>query len=285
MEKEVKNKNNTKIMMFVNIIMMSFIVLVFFLSGFFCNEFFIDYFPYVNILVTIISIVYGFKCLIEKIKKDISDKEDRSIALIIVSIIHFIFAFQFIIVSNMTMFKKPIIYIYPTDDIDLKIKLENEKLIGSTYPEYDGEWNIHVSKDSNIYDYKTKRNYYSLFFDAYDNTKIDLNEGFVVKKEETVKFLEEKLEYLGLNEREINEFIIYWIDELEKYDYNYIRFRTREEIDEYMPITFSKEPDTFIRVYVDFKGLNYKKEVKEQNLTKVERKGYTIVEWGGRLLK
>ncbi len=63
--------------------------------------------------------------------------------------------------------------------------------------------------------------------------------------------------------------------------YNYIRFETEEEINSYMPLEVTPKPDTTIRVYMQFKALDKKKEVKEQLLTKRVRKGYTLVEWGG----
>ncbi len=180
---------------------------------------------------------------------------------------------------------KPMIYIYPTSDLDLKIKLVNDDKLTHTYPKYNNDWNVHVTKDGNIYDYKTKRNYYALYWEGIDNTSINMNEGFVVKGEQTVTFLENKLSYLGLNDKEINEFIVYWLNKMEDNNYNFIRFRTMEEINEYMPLEFSQKPDTLIRVIMDFKPLNEKIDVKEQKLEKVERKGFTIVEWGGREIK
>lgn len=137
---------------------------------------------------------------------------------------------------NLDVVKKPIIYIYPTKEIDLSIKLKNNKKLTTSYPKYNNRWNIHVDTNGNIYDYNTKRNYYALYWEAHDNTHINMNEGFVIEGKDTVKFLEEKLEYLGLNEKETNEFIIYWIDKLESNKYNFIRFRNTEEANEYMPL-------------------------------------------------
>ena len=174
---------------------------------------------------------------------------------------------------------KPIIYIYPKEDMDLKIKLGNTSDLLYTYPKYKSEWNVRVSKNGNIYDYNTKRNYYGLYWEAYDNYELKLDEGFVVKGSDTVSFLEEKLEILGLNEYEINEFIIYWIDKLESNPYNFISFRNIEDIN--MPLYFSVEPDTLIRVMMDFKKLDKPIKVKEQKLVRKERYGFTIVEWGG----
>lgn len=177
---------------------------------------------------------------------------------------------------------KPIIYIYPNEDIDLEITLENMAALTYTYPKYKNKWQLHVSKNSNIYDYNTKRNYYALYWEGIDNTIIDTTTGFVIPGDKTISFLEEKLELLGLNEYEINEFIIYWIDKLENNPYNYIHFRTTEEINNYMPLHFSKEPDTLIRIMMDYAPLNEYITVKEQKLLEQNRSGFTIVEWGGR---
>ena len=176
---------------------------------------------------------------------------------------------------------KPIIYIYPDKEMDLTIKFTNDKVLTHTYPKYNNSWNIHVDTDGNIYDYKTNRNYYALYWEAIDNRKINMNEGFVVEGKDTIRFLEEKLEYLGLNEREINEFIVYWIDKLENNKYNYIKFRNTDQINKYMPLEFSENPDTLIRIIMDYKPLDKKINVSEQKLEKVVRAGFTVVEWGG----
>ena len=180
---------------------------------------------------------------------------------------------------NQAVVYKPIIYIYPLENTDLTIKLGNKEALTHTYPKYKDSWNVRVSTNSNIYDYETNRNYYGLYWEGIDAYEVDYNVGFVVKGEEVVSFLEEKLDILGLNEREINEFIIYWIDKLESNKYNYISFRDSSNL---MPLEFSKEPDTLIRVMMDFKALDKYMDIKEQELTKVNRNGFTVVEWGGR---
>ncbi len=187
--------------------------------------------------------------------------------------------------GNIVTDDKPMLYVYPTEDMDLTIKLKNDNLITYSYPKYNNEWSVHATVDGNLYDYETGRNYYALFWEGIDNNIYDMNEGFVVTGKDTVKFLEEKLSILGLNDREINEFIVYWLPKMEDNKYNYIRFRTEDEINTYMPIEFSSNPDTLIRIYMDFKGLDKKVNIKEQKLTSVSREGFTVVEWGGRELK
>ena len=50
-----------------------------------------------------------------------------------------------------------------------------------------------------------------------------------------------------------------------------------------MPLYFSEQPDSVIRVLVDFKPLDKKIKVKEQKLIKQERSGFSVVEWGATI--
>ena len=176
---------------------------------------------------------------------------------------------------------KPMIYIYPEEDTYVNIKLGNPDKLTVSYPKYNNEWNVLAKKDGTLL--SNGREYYGLYWEGVKKSELDMSQGFVVKGEDTVKFLEEKLEILGLNDREINEFIVYWLPKMEKNNYNFIRFSTREEIDEYMPIYFTPSPETFIRINMEFKPLSDILMVEEQNLEKEYRKGFTVVEWGGTM--
>ena len=112
-----------------------------------------------------------------------------------------------------------------------------------------------------------------------------MDEGFIVKGEDTIKSLEEKLEVLGLNEREAEEFIVYWLPKLESNKYNFIRFQTEEEINNNMPLEITPKPDTIIRILMEFKGLEEPIQIKEQKLITPQRTGFTVVEWGGTEIK
>ena len=131
----------------------------------------------------------------------------------------------------------------------------------------------------------TGRKLYSLYWEGIQTEPINYQEGFVVKGSETIEFLEEKLDILGLNEIEAEEFIIYWLPKLQNNEYNYIRFATIEEINKNMPLSFSVEPDTVIRVLMQYKALDSYKEVKEQKLNTPDRYGFVAVEWGGTEIK
>ncbi len=180
---------------------------------------------------------------------------------------------------------KPIIYLYPKEETKLTVKLGYPEKLICSYPQYINEWNITSYPDGTIIDNTTNRKLYSLYWEGNNFNTQMTNEGFVVKKEDTINFLEEKLELLGLSYKEAEEFIIYWLPILQKSEYNYIRFSSLEEINNYMPLEFSVKPDSLIRVHMVFKHLDDYIEVKEQKLLAPSRNGFVAVEWGGTEIK
>ena len=187
---------------------------------------------------------------------------------------------------GMMVFYKPIIYLYPENELQMSVKLGNEEKILCSYPKYENMWNIIAKPDGTLIDLLTNRNLYALYYESEDVVEFNVREdGFIVKGTDVAAFLEEKLEMLGLTEREAEEFIIYWLPKLESNSYNYIRFATQNEINENMPLEYSVKPDTEIRVLMTYKGLDKPIEVQEQKLVAPERKGFVVVEWGGTEIK
>lgn len=237
----------------------------------------------------------------EKDKKEISNKK-AIIAIIVVivllAILGMVYANIFrnkeencdnVIINTLPNIeyevKKPIIYIYPTEETKVNVKVGRPENLTHTYPKYNDGWEVIAKPSGDLTDTNTGRNLYSLYWEGINTVEPNMNEGFIVKGEDTITFLEEKLEVLGLNDREANEFIIYWLPKLESNKYNFIRFQTQEEINSNMPLEITPKPDTVIRVVMEFKGLEEPIEVQEQRLQIPERTGYTVVEWGGTEVK
>lgn len=109
--------------------------------------------------------------------------------------------------------------------------------------------------------------------------------GFCVKTDSLKEFFTEKLSYMGLNEKEIADFNEFWIPLLSEKPYAFIYFYDQDRIDREAPLTVSPKPDTVIRVYFDHKLLDEPVETKPQKLKEGKRKGFTVVEWGGRRYK
>ncbi len=183
--------------------------------------------------------------------------------------------------SNISI-DKPIIYLYPKEEIKVSVKLLNDEKITCSYPKYVDGWNVLAKPSGDLIDLDTERSLYSLYYESegIENLRVS-QEGFVVSGKESAKFLEEKLATLGLTEREAEEFIVYWLPKLESNKYNYIRFATDEEINTNIPLDITPKPDTIIRIMMIFKGLECPIEVEEQKLDTPQRTGFTVVEWGG----
>lgn len=177
---------------------------------------------------------------------------------------------------------KPIIYLYPTEDTEVSLKLLKDENLTCSYPKYEDEWKVLAQPNGCLKDLDTNRQLYSLYYESKSDIEFKVeNEGFVVKGEDTISFLEEKLAILGLTEREAEEFMVYWLPKLEANKYNYIRFATADEINENMPLEINPNPDTIIRVLMTFKGLENPIDVQEQQLETPKRTGFVAVEWGG----
>ena len=181
---------------------------------------------------------------------------------------------------------KPIIYLYPTEETEVSVKLLKEDSLTCSYPKYEESWEVVAKPNGDLTYLSNGRQLYALYYESKNNIKLDVQkDGFIVKSEDVAEFLEEKLEILGLNQRETEEFIIYWLPKLESNKYNYIRFATEDEISENMPLEINPKPDTIIRILMTYKGLDEPIDVEEQKLITPERNGFVVVEWGGTEIK
>ena len=196
---------------------------------------------------------------------------------------------------------KPAIYVYGNKDsneqiqnytVSLTTNNENNK-IKTIYPNatIDGNtysWNISVDKNKSglVYD---NQNYDYLFWDAESNIDFEFNNGFCIKGSNTKDFLEEKLYSMGLNEKEVHDFVVYWLPIMQNNDYNLISFVGMDKND-----TYNKDFDLQLlddgipvgdsfRVIMVWKSVDEKIDIEEQTLPHFNRptnKPY-MIEWGG----
>lgn len=177
--------------------------------------------------------------------------------------------------------RKPIIYFYPEEEMDLSVTFVNEEMLTTTYPKYDGCWNIHLKEDGTFTVPGSDREYYGLYYEANSDYECTFETGFYVTGENAASFLEEKMDYMGFTNRETDEFIMYWLPILERNEQSLVYFEQTEERNEESPLIFSTEPDTLIRTCIHIKKVNAPVDMVPQELTHVERSGFTVTEWGG----
>ena len=175
---------------------------------------------------------------------------------------------------------KPVLYLYPEEETTVSVRLDYNGRLTTTYPAYEDGWTVTAHPDGTLTDPATGREYYCLFWEGVSPVEYDFSEGFVVPGEGTAAFLEEALAALGLTDQEANEFLIYWLPRMEGNPYNLISFQ-EEVYTENAALTISPAPDTLLRVFMAWKGLEEPVEVPPQTLTAPSRTGFTMVEWGG----
>lgn len=181
--------------------------------------------------------------------------------------------------------EKPILYLYPTEVTELTVTLGHPENVTCVYPAYDGGWDVLAHPDGTMEDQKTGRSLYALYWEGKNYPYHGETDGFVVRGEDSAAFLEEKLAVLGLTDREAEEFIVYWLPRLEASPYNFIRFAPQAELEEYMPLGFTVQPDTVIRVLMQYAPLDAPISVEPQKLETPTRSGFTAVEWGGAQIR
>lgn len=175
--------------------------------------------------------------------------------------------------------EKPVIYLYPEAETDVTVRLDYAGDLTCTYPAYDGAWRVTAAPDGTLTD-ESGQIYRYLYWEGVDNVQYDFSEGFCVPGEETAAFLEDALAQLGLTRAEANEFIIYWLPQMEQNAYNLISFQ-QETYTDAAKLTITPQPDTLLRVFMAWKPLTSAVEITPQTLNAPERTGFTAVEWGG----
>lgn len=175
---------------------------------------------------------------------------------------------------------KPVIYLYPEKETMVTVKLDFDGKLTTTYPEYNDGWQVLARPDGTLVDPNSGREYYCLFWEGVTVTQYDMSTGFVVPGEDTESFLETVLAQIGLSDKEANEFIIYWLPQMEGNAYNLISFQQQVYTDSAV-LTIDPAPDSILRVFMAWKPLDEPVDIEPQKLTKLHRTGFTVVEWGG----
>jgi len=191
--------------------------------------------------------------------------------------------------SAMMTVDKPVIYLYSDSELKTEIQFTCKGALTFTYPEYNDKWEITVNQNK-ITEIKSGKTYPYLFWEAETNElefeiENQTMNGFLIKTDSVVVFLENSLATLGLNSTEQTDFITFWAPRIISKPYALVQFFIddlyQEKISE---MTITPTPDAIRRVFMMFTPLESEEinlTVLPQKLNSFERKGFTVVEWGG----
>jgi hypothetical protein len=176
---------------------------------------------------------------------------------------------------------KPVIYLYPTQTQIIRVKVEPEGGMLASEPAYDNGWYVTADPSSNLTNLKDGKTYPYLFWEGRGGMYSMPKLGFVVSQAELASTITDKLKLYGLNDKEIQDFLEYWLPFMQEKPYYFITFLNTQQVDKLAPLSITPKPDTIIRVVMDFAGLDKATQVVGYNIRTPERKGFTVVEWGG----
>ena len=175
--------------------------------------------------------------------------------------------------------EKPVIYLYPEEVTEVLAELAFDGELTTTYPAYQDGWRVTAYPDGTLYDADGAQ-YSYLFWEGETDTAYDFSEGFCVAGEDTADFLRETLAQIGLTPREYNEFIVYWLPQMQGNPYNLIAFQSEAYTDA-ARLTITPTPDSVLRVFMAWKPLDKPQDIAPQTFDEFTREGFTVVEWGG----
>ena len=202
---------------------------------------------------------------------------------------------------------KPAIYLYPQEPTEVNVKLKLDGKLTESIPQYDINegWNVTASPDGSLIHLEdkdtsvggeattstpprwSKQTYPYLYYEADLNNVAIPHEGWVVEraniKDKILKILTDS----NFNEKEISDFLAYWLPRLTEKPYYFVTLIPEKIINEKEKLSFSVQPDTLIRTRIVFEGLDLPIFIAPPDLSGLiirERKGFTITDWGGRLV-
>jgi hypothetical protein len=178
---------------------------------------------------------------------------------------------------------KPIIYLYPEKTERISVQLDTSRKAFISAPLYRHGWDIMVEPDGRITDIFTKREYPYLFWEDVLSYPTPLR-GWIVSREDVPAFLREKLTHMGLNEKEQQDFLDYWLPHMQSESAYRISFLQDKDMNRIAPLHINPKPDSIIRVFMDFSpASDPSMHIESQILTQGKRSGYSVIEWGGKL--
>ncbi|MCH2233251.1 MAG: hypothetical protein MK078_03275 [Crocinitomicaceae bacterium] len=185
--------------------------------------------------------------------------------------------------------EKPVIYCYSDKPISFDLNLELRSELVFSYPNYNEDgWKIDLDQEGIQVNNST---YPYLFWEGeteqltYSTSNEGKVEGFIIKTDTCITFMENTLSSMGLNTIEKTDFITYWGPRLLTKDYALIQFVLDDEYsNEIAGITTSVQPDNQRRVFMKFTSMDVPYtsfDLTTPSFTQVQRDGFTLIEWGG----
>ncbi len=179
---------------------------------------------------------------------------------------------------------KPVIYLYPEREMDIDVYVSPEGGFSYTDPVYDDGWRVTAHENGRLTNRDDGKVYPYLFWEGRGGMYAEPENYWVVAQEDVHGFLIGTLEEMGLNGREIFDFLEFWEPRMQDAAYYKIGFHGNAVMDRLAPLEMSVESDSELRILMDYTELDAPIKAQPPKwIPSFERDGFTVVEWGGVL--
>ncbi len=184
----------------------------------------------------------------------------------------------FVLEPSSIIDRKPNLYLYPEKTTKMRVAIDfpqGGKVIHSD-PLYPVDWkNIKVKPDGKI-----DRKFDFLFYECEIPDFWQYVEGWVVKQEDLPEFFAQNLKAYGFNDAEIEDFLAFWIPDLNEDPYYMILPQYTEMVNQVIKLRISPRPDKLMRLHYVISGSAFHFDLPEPEIPAFEREGFTATEWG-----
>lgn len=205
---------------------------------------------------------------------------------------------------------KPVIYLYPEKPTEVSVKFTSQIRLDTTIPSYADGWKVLAFPNGKLFDLQSEKTncsalpssfgteyalaaclmgqYPYLYWTGQSVEKEypQASGGWVVNRGNLAIFFDGKLQEVGLNQNERTDMESYWLAKMleKKFAYYRVSFLTTAQMNQLAPMSITPNPDSVYRIFLDWQGINDPTSfatLPPQNLPKIDRKGFSVVEWGG----
>lgn len=183
---------------------------------------------------------------------------------------------------------KPAVYLYPTENKLVNVRVFPKGELTYTDPPYDKSagWTVTANPNgilTTMSGQSIPSNYLYYESKLLDKYIQKPEKGWVVQKSGLEDLFNRVLPKLGLNKKEETDFKEYWLTQLPDAQYYFVGLVDKTQRDFLEPLSVTPKPDTSIRFSFYFESLNTPKVVEEPVIETPSRNGFTLVDWGGMI--
>jgi hypothetical protein len=209
---------------------------------------------------------------------------------------------------------KPVVYLYPETPTNVQVRLTSPVNFTAQIPSYHQGWKVKAYPNGKLEDLQPQYTkcsdidfthkgaeyareacetgvYPYIYWSGnmVERSYIEPEKGWIVARKDLSEFFMGKLSEVGLNSNEITDMSDFWLEKMlsENKPYYKVSFLQTAEMNNLAPMEISPKPDTVFRIFLDYKGLEVgelpQQRLESVVLEKLVRRGFTVVEWGGRM--